>query len=116
MTDQDELDQKLVEILNKARREQRPDARVLIPELKQAFADEGYVHIPQVEIVTRYERGEKPELYMVNGKKVMTGQEWYDRFVREYHNKADWIAADETMGDDAEHDVLLCARLAARLE
>lgn len=24
-----------------------------------------------------------PTLYTVNGKEVMTGQEWYDRFIRE---------------------------------
>jgi hypothetical protein len=49
-------------------------------QIKQAFADEGYVHVPQVEVVTRYEAGKKPEVFMVNGKEVMTGQEWYSRF------------------------------------
>ncbi len=83
--------------------------------LKKAFTDEGYVHIPQVETVTRYERGAKPELFMVNGKEVMTGQQWYDRFEREYHLSADWIAGDHEMGDDAENDVLNAAKRAAGL-
>lgn len=48
--------------------------------------------------------------------KAMTGQEFYDRFERQYHMSADWIAGDETMGDDAEHDVLEAARKAAGLD
>jgi hypothetical protein len=47
---------------------------------------------------------------------LMTGQEWYDRFVKEYHMRADWIAGDESMGDDAEHDILSAARLASGIE
>lgn len=39
------------------------------------------IKIPQVEVVTRWEGQNKPELFMVNGKEVMTGQEWYDRFI-----------------------------------
>ena len=87
-----------------------------IAQIKNAFIEEGYVQVPQVELVTRWERGSKPELYTVNGKEVMTGQEFYDRFVREYHMRADWISADPTMGYDAEQDVLLAARLAAGLD
>jgi hypothetical protein len=61
-------------------------------------------------------------LYIIGGKvynsehqELISGREWYDRFVREYHNKADWIAGDPVMGDDAEHDVLLAAKLASNL-
>lgn len=52
----------------------------LVAQIKKCFADEGYVYIPMVETVTRFERGHIPKIYMVNGKEVMTGQEWYDRF------------------------------------
>lgn len=48
--------------------------------IKRAFQESGYVHIPQVEIVTKYERGSKPNVIMVNGNEVMTGAEWYERF------------------------------------
>lgn len=52
-----------------------------VAQIKQAFADDGYVQIPQVEVVTRWEAGKKPEVFMVNGKEVMTGQEWFEKFV-----------------------------------
>lgn len=48
----------------------------------QAIKD-GWVKLPQVEVVTRYEANKKPEVIMVNGKEVMTGQEWYDKFEQE---------------------------------
>ena len=54
-----------------------------IEAIKQAFIDEGWVQVPQVEVVTRYEAGKKPEVYMVNGKEVMTGPEWLARFEKE---------------------------------
>jgi hypothetical protein len=46
----------------------------IIPQIKQAFADEGYQYVTRAEdsLVTRYHNGE-----------LMTGQEWYDRFVKE---------------------------------
>jgi hypothetical protein len=87
-----------------------------IAQIDAVYREAGYVHVPEVEIVTRYERGKEPELFMVNGKEVMTGQEWYERFEREYHMSADWIAGDPEMGDDAEHDVLAAAKRAAGLE
>jgi hypothetical protein len=77
-----------------------PAVREAGEKIKQAFADAGYVQIYQNKNVPM---------------PVMTGQEWYDRFKAEYHMRADWISADPTMGDDAEHDVLLAARLAANL-
>lgn len=55
------------------------------------------------------------EAFRYGDKVFMTGREWYNRFLAEYHNKADWISADEEMGADAEHDVLLCAKLASGL-
>jgi len=61
----------------------------VIPKLKQAFADaqtEGLLKDwgrPEIEIVTRYERGKEPKVIMVDGKEVMTGQEWYERFKKE---------------------------------
>lgn len=99
-----DLDDKLQEILD----EFIPGT--LIPEMfvriKQAFADEGYE-----QPIDFLDRGP----LKITPPKLMTGHEFYDRFLREYHNKADWISADEEMGDDAEHDVLLAAKLAAGL-
>lgn len=44
-----------------------------IAQIKQAFADNNYVQLPTV-------RKEIDEGITVNGKIVMTGQEWFDRF------------------------------------
>lgn len=79
-------------------------------QIKAAFTEAGYIHIGM---------SLETQAAIANtmlGNEVMTGQEWYDRFIAEYHNKADWINSDPTMGDDAEHDVLLCARLASNLD
>jgi len=57
---------------------------------------------------------EDTALFMLS-KNYKTGQEWYDRFERQYHMSADWISADESMGDDAEHDVLNAAKKASKL-
>lgn len=84
------LDDKLREILeNTAIQAGVPPVDEAINQIKQAFADEGYVNIPMVETVTRFERGHVPEIYMVNGKEVMTGQEWYDRFAHELEVELD---------------------------
>jgi len=80
--------------------------------LRQAFADRGYVRLPQGQVG----KLEGVEIMSINGKRVMTGQEWYERFEKEYHNKADWIEAEPEMGDEAGHDVLLCAKLAAGID
>lgn len=78
------LDEKLREIFrNPEWGQYRNNWQFEIAQIKAAFAEEGYVQVPQVEIVTRYEAGKKPELFMVNGEEVMTGQEWYDRFEKE---------------------------------
>ena len=53
-------------------------------EIIQAFKDDGWVKIPQVEVTTNWERG-KPDEHTVNGKRMMTGQEWYERFERELY-------------------------------
>lgn len=70
-----------------------------VADIKQAFTDAGWEHTGKDRYVGYY-----------------TGQEWYDRFEREYHMRADWIAGDPDMGDDAEHDVLLAAKLASGIE
>lgn len=50
-----------------------------IAQIKQAFADAGYVPIGTQK--------DKDLAYGIDGKyyHVMTGQEWYDRFVEEYN-------------------------------
>jgi hypothetical protein len=90
-----------------------------LAQIKQVFADEGYVFLTTVQQDLKGQPGtlEGVTIHSINGiSNIMTGQEWYDRFFAEYHNKADWIEADESMGEDAGHDVLLCAKLAAGIE
>jgi hypothetical protein len=76
-----------------------PDVYSAKQQIRQAFIDAGWEHTGKDRYVGYY-----------------TGQEWYDRFEREYHMRADWIAGDPDMGDDAEHDVLLAAKLASGIE
>lgn len=55
----------------------------LIPEIIACFKEEGWK--PEgVEVVTRWERGKKPHIFMIEGKEVMTGKEWLDRFTQIY--------------------------------
>jgi hypothetical protein len=86
-----------------------------IAQIKQAFQDEGYARqwMDDNTFATPRKVLEKLPTY---NKPLMTGQEFYNRFEKEYHMRADWISADVEMGDDAEHDVLLAARLAAGLD
>lgn len=51
---------------------------------KQAFQDEGYVKIPQGQVG----RLDGVEIMSINGKRVMTGQEWYDRYIKELEKLA----------------------------
>ena len=52
----------------------------------------------------------------VYAKQNLSGQEWYNKFKKEYRMRADWIGAEPEMGEDAEHDVLLAARLASGIK
>lgn len=83
-----DLDQKLEELLGEGGTIKHccgqsgcSDAASDIEQIKQAFIDAGYVQIPQVEM-ERDPTNNRPTFYTVNGKEVMTGQEWYDRFVK----------------------------------
>lgn len=75
-----------------------------VPQIHKAYAEAGYIDASNLHQALRDKGG------------LLSGQEWYHRFLAEYHNKADWIASDPDMGPDAEHDVLLCARLAAGID
>lgn len=87
-----------------------------IAQIKQAFQDEGYIHVPQVEVVTRYEHGKKPEVYMVNGKEVMTGKEFYERFLKELGKPEIFRGYGyDSVGYD-EDDVLEAARRAGGID
>lgn len=83
-----------------------------VKQIKEAFAEEGYVHLPQGYVG----KLEGVEIMHINGKQVMTGQEWYERFEKQYHMSADWIAGDPEMGDDAELDVLNAAKRASGIQ
>lgn len=109
------LDKRLREILNNVATEAYEDRNVPITEaieaIKTCFEADGWVKIPQTEVVTRYERGKKPEVFMVNGKEVMTGSEWRQAFERElnapkdriFFNMSDIInAAKRASGEDNE--------------
>ena len=52
---------------------------------------------------------------LTENEKLYSGKEWYERFEREYHLRADWIRGDPEMGDDAENDVLSAAKKASGL-
>jgi hypothetical protein len=82
----------------------------VIPRLKKVFESENYIQIPEVvKDKTGFVKIHPEGMYM-------TGEYWYNKFKAEYHNKADWIAGDPEMGDDAEQDVLLAARLASGIK
>ena len=95
--DMSELDDKLYELLisvakNWIENDGRPkhlliDLENTIPEIKQAFAETGYVLIPQAQVG----KLDGVEIMSINGKEVMTGQEWYDRFIKNAdHEKVTW--------------------------
>lgn len=85
-----------------------------IAAIKQAYEDEGYEpFIGHIQSIHQHLKELESRFYTDDR---MTGQEWYDRFERQYHMSADWIAGDPEMGDDAEHDVLNAARRAAGLD
>lgn len=51
-----------------------------LAQIKDALEEYDWVHIPQVEVVTRWEGNKKPEIFMINGNEVMTGSDWYQKF------------------------------------
>lgn len=107
------IEDKLRDILNNFHGD--PDfLEANVEAVKNAFIEEGYVQMAYNPV--KRELLGKPIGNVLSTNDVMTGQEFYDRFEREYHMRADWISADPIMGDDAEHDVLLAARLAAGLD
>lgn len=57
-----------------------------IAQIKAAFKAEGWKP-GDVEVVTRWERGKKPHIFMIEGKEVMTGQQWYQKLEEEMKGK-----------------------------
>ena len=91
-----DLDKQIKQILTK---NEYKGIEPAIEAIKQAFIADGWVQIPQVEVVTRWEAGSKPEVFMVNGKEVMTGEELYQRVNDEINHMIDtWTPFDRPMG------------------
>ena len=66
--------------LEKSEQEQQVDETVA--QIKQVFADEGYIKIPQIrEIKGKTET--QHNLVDINNMGYMTGQDWYERFEKE---------------------------------
>jgi hypothetical protein len=57
------------------------DLPVVVAQIKQAFADEGWAYLPKMT-VTDLEEGR--EWINKNMQQVMTGQEWYDKLIEEW--------------------------------
>ena len=80
------LDDRLREILRADRANELAIAET-IAQIKQAFADEGWIKIPQiVEVEGKLET--QHNFVDINNMRYMTGQEWYDRFERELQRVA----------------------------
>lgn len=101
------IDDRLREILT-ANHDEMDDFADEIVEIKQLFADEGYVQFkyePGAKVFT-----EEEGLQLLLDKGFMTGQEWYDRFEKELDKMSDtknlWVGT----GIDK------AAKKAARLE
>lgn len=109
------IDDRLREILKRPHQDSMGTMVMMFPtqkmldQIKQAFKDEGWVKVPEVQTVTRYERGGNSEVIMVNGKYVMTGKEWYNRFLRELNSG---VALPEPM----KIWVMKCAGVAAGVD
>lgn len=100
----DSLDDKLREILNNARFDEIKSLDYTqhdIAQIKQAFADKGYVLIPQVEL-TDYSHGRPTDVFTVNGKEVMSGQDWCNRFEKEMYTLKKQEYKLGTFADDEE--------------
>ena len=67
------LDKKLRELIADAFQDSR-DTSLLVEHIKQAFADEGWYDLKTTT---------------VNGRKWMSGQEWYEKFEKELKAKYD---------------------------
>lgn len=80
------LDDRLKEILDTLRNAPKHRAAGAIIDaeiaIKQVFTDEGYIKIPCVEL-EHDKNNNRPTLYTVMGNEVMTGQDWYERFIKE---------------------------------
>lgn len=64
-----------------------------LTQIIQAFEEAGYIHVPSVELVERWEQG-KPTEYWINGKVAMTGQAYFDRFKAELDKAGDLLGHD----------------------
>ena len=104
------LDDKLREILEKPGKSLAGATDQTIVQIKQAFADEGYLQHNEFGIV---------QTYTHKATNVMTGQEWYDTFVKEL-SKDPAKAKNSENGSFyfmfSERDVLEAARKASGLK
>jgi len=93
MTNLDDKLREMLEIVHEGCKLTRPCPveNQAVRAIKEAFADEGYIQIPSVTEVVDDDKGTHLE---VRGVRVMTGQEWYDRFEKEASsNNFDEIAS-----------------------
>lgn len=83
-----------------------------IAQIHKAYADEGCVFVPTVT----QSQDPRDKWVEVNGKRVMTGAEWYDRFLKELGEPKTFVgyAYDDT-GYEDDH-VLEAAKKAAGLK
>lgn len=102
------------------------DYQNLIPDIKQAFADAGYVDASrmlklsvlmseQAKILADMAQSNLPPIY---GTGLMTGQEWYERFLDEINKDKSLIPALDTIEtpESMSDWVLRIAAKAAGLE
>lgn len=76
----------------------------VIPQLKQAFTDAGYIQMAYNP--AKQEVAGKPVADVLQtDNTLMSGQEWYERFMKELQSKPDYI-----MSIFQEHDTDLIAR------
>jgi hypothetical protein len=116
-----QLEDKLAEILNRARRDQRPDARQLIPEIKQAFADEDEFELtgmtfedannttmkfrkPSATPVMTKEEWFKKYSPDTPSEELMTGAYWLERFEKELYKPKPQVLPGNTNNGGESHD------------
>lgn len=96
-----DLDDKLRDIIDTARDDPADiyDEQ-FVSQLKQAFADAGYVDSKLAHHQVR----------MLNDKGYMTGQEWYDRFVKEFEKpfKRTFTAAEQKRANELGKEQIVC--------
>jgi hypothetical protein len=84
------LDDKLKEIMGEQYEPILNNADEWLPQIKKAFADEGYIKIPQIrEVKGKLET--QHNFVDINNMRYMSGQEFYERFEK--------IVSDEIYGD-----------------